>query len=156
MSYEFLLHFWWIYDVDFYFTRQWVVIGAMTDGGTLHCWVQFWARERERVVISQNQAFCSVHVNSRKEHSCWCFVFIFFRISQCFVYCFLHLGLLFILLVLLLLFQEGRSLQHFLLLLLLGTEDRVRIVSPAGIGLAFRESSVAISVCLVGCVFTFK
>ena len=34
VSYEFLLHFWWIYDIRRVrsFTRQWVVIGAMTDG----------------------------------------------------------------------------------------------------------------------------
>merc|ERR1719507_2062238 len=76
-------------------------------------------------------------------------------ISQLFyLYCFLQLGLFFVLLVLLLLFQEGRSLQHFLLLLLLRTEDRVRILSPAGVSLAFRESPVAISVRLVGGVFT--
>ena len=83
-------------------------------------------------------------------------MFIFFRISQCFVYCFLHLGLLFILLVLLLLFQEGRSLQHFLLLLLLGAEDRVRVVGSAGVGLALGESPVAVSVGLVSCVFTYN
>merc|ERR1711936_136119 len=64
----------------------------------------------------------------------------------------LQLGLLFILLILLLLFQEGRSLQNFLLLL--GTEDRVRVVGSAGVSLALGESPVAVSVCLVSCVFT--
>ena len=68
----------------------------------------------------------------------------------------LQLGLLFILLILLLLFQEGRCLQNFLLLLLLGTEDRVRVVGSAGVGLALGESPVAVSVCLVSCVFTYN
>ena len=68
----------------------------------------------------------------------------------------LQLGLLFVLLILLLLFQEGRSLQHFLLLLLLGTEDGVRVIGPAGVGLALGEGSVAVPVRLVSRVFTFK
>ena len=64
------------------------------------------------------------------------------------------LGLLFLLLVLLFLFQEGRSFQNLLLLLLLGTEHAVGVVRPAGVALALGEGSVAVPVRLVSCVFT--
>ena len=65
------------------------------------------------------------------------------------------LGLLFFLFILLLLFEEGRSLENLLLLLLLGTEDAVRVVRPARVALALAEGSVPVApVGLIGCVFT--
>jgi len=64
------------------------------------------------------------------------------------------LGLLFLLLVLLLLFQEWRCFQDLLLLLLLWTENGVRILCSAGVSLTLGECSVAVTICLIVGVFT--